>query len=324
MVEHVRHHRDTSALDRPPRGGMGQHTEAVLDGYQKIEAIASLVESVILWRGAYLARYGRLDQAEALLFRLLFKEGSRNPQAQDLLARVYFQQGKTSQALDLWRQSAALQPGNPALKRTLALASLLEKGRSRGALLFAHRLKLALGALALGVLCVGLGWGGVQGVRAVDRWLQGPEPPAVALEGRFTCDVASMEQAFEGIYPVSFTRRRIGSGANLGRLEVMVEQKGDEVRAFGTVPTLFLRYQVEQALREIPGVRHLDLKDLTVERSYHVKKGESLWVISRKIYGEGQSWTVLSRFNQLDRPDRLKVGQRLELPLGDEELIPDS
>ena len=324
MVDHVRHHRDTSGLDRPSRAGLGQHTEAVLDGYQKIEAIVALVESVLLWRAVYLARYGRLDQAEALLFRLLFKEGSRNPQAQDLLARIYFQQGKTSQALDLWRQSAALQPGNPALKRTLARASFLEKGRSRGALLLVHRMKLALGALAVAVLCSGLGWGGVQGARAVGRWLEGPEAAAPMLAGHFSYDLKSLEEPFEGTFPMGFTRRRLGSGANLGRLEVMVEQKGDEIRAFGTVPTLFLRYQVELALRKVPGVRHVDLQDLTVERSYQVKKGENLWVISRKIYGEGQSWTVLSRFNQIDQPDRLRVGQTLNLPLGDEELVPDS
>ena len=60
-----------------------------MEGMEKIQAIRTLVESAIVWRAQNLAWNVDIYKAETLLFRLIFKEGSQNPQAMDLLARIY-------------------------------------------------------------------------------------------------------------------------------------------------------------------------------------------------------------------------------------------
>jgi hypothetical protein len=75
LVEHARHHQSPKA-GIPPEAetGMGAHTEDMLDGMKGIEAMASLVESVIVWRAQYIAWSVDIFKAEPLLFRLVFKE----------------------------------------------------------------------------------------------------------------------------------------------------------------------------------------------------------------------------------------------------------
>jgi 5'-nucleotidase len=52
-----------------------------------------------------------------------------------------------------------------------------------------------------------------------------------------------------------------------------------------------------------------------------VNRGDSLWIIAKKIYGQGSSWTLLSKANDLRDPNKLRIGQELVLPLGDEILL---
>lgn len=315
-IPHRRHHGAPKLEGLPNSSG----AKAVLEGYQRVEAIAALVESVIIWRAQWLLKRGAMQEAEDILFRLIFKEGSRNPEAMDLLGRIYFHRGQDLKAVEIWRRALELQPWNIHLKRTLSLAKSLEEGK-RSAILAAHRIGLALkGALAIGGICSVL-FGVFVGAKHLERWLKGPEP--AALEAHYYYDVSKLSQPVKGTYPLGFTRVKQGTSISRGRVEVLVEQEGDSVRVFGKVPSLLTRYQVEMAVYAMDGVKHVDLRGLEVQRSYRVQRGDSLWLISRRLYGEGQAWTVLSRHNGLEDPSRLKVGQTLNLPLGDEELVPD-
>ena len=80
MVDHTRRHKVPSVvqLQEIPESGLGQHTEKILDGMQQVRAIAALVESTIVWRAQHIAWNVDLYQAERLLYRLIYKEGSRN------------------------------------------------------------------------------------------------------------------------------------------------------------------------------------------------------------------------------------------------------
>ncbi|WP_281745504.1 LysM peptidoglycan-binding domain-containing protein [Thermanaerovibrio acidaminovorans] len=315
-IQHRRHHGAPKLEGFPGASG----AKAVLEGYQRVEAIAALVESVIIWRAQWLVRCGNMLEAEEILFRLIYKEGSTNPQAMDLLARIYFHKGQDQKAVELWRRAAELQPGNFALKRTLSLAKSIEEGK-RSVILAAYRMGLAVKSLmavgGVAVLLVALSLG----AKGIERWLQGPEP--TPLEAHYYYDISKLSEPVKGTYTLGFTRVRQGTSASRGRVEVLVEQDGDSVRAYGKVPSLLTRYQVEMALYAMEGIKNVDLRGLQVERSYTVQRGDSLWLISRRLYGEGQAWTVLSRHNGLSDPSRLKVGQVLNLPLGDEELVPD-
>jgi nucleoid-associated protein YgaU len=329
-MEHIRRRYDPKAVDRPePSTGMGPHTAGVLEGIQRIQAIGSLVESVLVWRAQYMAANGSAEDAEALLHRMIFREGCENPQAMDLLGRLWFLKGKYADAAGLFRRVAVLQPGNPGAKRALALAERAVKGASVVLLRYRLRFFSALGGCL--VLLLGVGWGIDASWRALDRFIEGPGAVSSGRANfRYGDSVANRpfridpsggkEEAFSST--LSFVRRKIGSGAELGRLTVMVDRTGDTVRASGVVPSLYVRYLVEGELRELPGVRNVDLQDLTVERSYRVGRGDSLWFIARRIYGDGRSWPILSEFNTLKSPGSLRVGQVLSIPLGDEELLP--
>ncbi len=329
MAEYTRRHNLPYGvkLATAPESGKGVNTDDLLDGMQKVQAIASLVESAIVWRASYVAWNVGVEEAEPLLSRLLFKEGSQNSQAMDLLARVYFQQRKYEKARDLWHRAHELQPGNPALRRTATLMESIAKAPASA--LFSYRLGLLLRcAVMLALLCV-VGWGGVKGYDAMQRWSEGPVA-VQNLSGRFHYDYDSITKDMEyipdvaagedGNYELDFTRRKMSDGKELGRIEVYVERSGSTLKASGNIPNLYVRYLVEQALWDIPGIEHVDLRGLAIDRSYRVAKGDSLWIIARRLFGDGAAWTTLARFNDLENPSLLRVGQELTVPLGNETL----
>lgn len=346
MVEHVRHHKVPSRvkLHEAQENGLGVHTEEILDGMEKIQAVAALVESVIIWRAQYIAWNVDIYKAEPLLFRLIYKEGSQNPMAMDLLARIYFQQSKYEKAKDLWNKALELQPGNPALRRTAFAMNSIAK--SPTAAVFKHKMGMMFRCAMLLVLLCLIGYGGVLGVESLQRWAEGPIA-VQNLTGRFhyeydsvtrdmvyvpvqsTVEIATDEivpvvtppveaSEHDGTYNIGFTRKKAASGREFGRIEVVVERTGNTLKASGKIPNLYVRYLVEQALWEVPGISDVDMRGLQVDHSYRVNKGDSLWLIAKRVYGEGNAWTLLAKANDIRDPNRLSIGQELSLPLGDE------
>ena len=333
MLEHVRKHKVPSSvkLKELQDNGMGRHTEEIMDGMKRIEAVTALVESSIVWRAQHIAWNVDVHRAEQLLFRLVFKEKSQSPQAMDLLGRIYFQQGKYEKAKDLFFRANELQPGNPALRRAVTQIQEIAKSPSRA--MIRYRIGLMMRSAMMIMLICFIGWGGTKIYDFSQQWLEGPVA-VQNLTGRFhyeydsiTKDMvyvpATVVEDEDGTYNMGFTRKKASDGREIGRIEVAVERTGSSLKATGRVPTLYVRYLVEEALWAIGGVTNVDMRDLTVDRSYRVAKGDSLWIIAKKIYGEGASWTVLARINDLNNPNKLRVGQELALPLGDETLSLD-
>lgn len=344
MVEHARHHKVPSKVraQETSENGMGAHTEEILDGMEKIQAVAALVESVIVWRAQYIAWNIDIYKAEPLLFRLIYKEGVQNPQAMDLLARIYFQQSKYEKAKDLWNRAADLQPGNPALRRTANAMNAIAK--SPTAAVARHKLGVLFhGALLLVLFCL-VGYCGALGVDVVQKWAEGPIA-VQNLSGRFhyAYDSVTNDMVYvpaestlaaaadavvpilpevtgehDGTYNLGFTRKKVANGREFGRIEVVVERTGNTLKASGRIPNLYVRYLVEQALWEVPGITDIDMRGLQVDRSYRVNKGDSLWMIAKRLYGDGTAWTLLAKANDLRDPSKLSIGQELSLPLGDE------
>ncbi|MDR1651456.1 MAG: tetratricopeptide repeat protein, partial [Synergistaceae bacterium] len=233
-MEHARHHQVplNASSPAPDSAGLGSHTEELMEGMEKVEAITSLVESTIIWRAQYIAWNVDIFQAESLLFRLIFKEGSQNPQAMDLLARIYFQQSKYEKARDLWNKALALQPGNPALRRTaFAMQNIASSPTSA---VRRHKFGVFLNCLLiLLVLCV-TGLGAARGYDALMKWADGPiavqnlsgrfhyaydsvtenmvyVPSAATVEAERTgivTDSPDMDDVGEGAYSIGFTRRK--------------------------------------------------------------------------------------------------------------------
>lgn len=53
-----------------------------------------------------------------------------------------------------------------------------------------------------------------------------------------------------------------------------------------------------------------------VKQYHEVKKGETLWKISEKYYGDGSLYKKIFEANRdiLKNPDLIKVGQKLHIP----------
>jgi nucleoid-associated protein YgaU len=343
LVEHARHHKVPFSVNPPALADTGDvgRTEEIMDGMDKIRAVAALVESTIIWRAQHIAWNVDIFKAESLLFRLIFKEGVQNPQAMDLLARIYFQQGKYEKAKDLWNKATELQPGNPALKRTAGAMQSIAKSPTSALKLY--QLVVMVRGILIAVLLCAAGLGGAKGYDAISRWAAGPVA-VQNLTGRFHYEYVSITDGMVYVpspatvaaatddivpvgygggderYSVGFNRVKAASGRVMGRIEVVVERTGGTLKASGNIPDLNVRYMVEQALWEIPGVTEVDIRGLVVDRTYRVNRGDSLWIIARKVYGQGSSWTLLAKANDLSNPNSLRIGQKLSLPLGDEIL----
>ena len=49
-------------------------------------------------------------------------------------------------------------------------------------------------------------------------------------------------------------------------------------------------------------------------RTYVVQRGDTMWDIAQRVYGEGQRWPDIAAANQITDPKKLRVGQKLTLP----------
>lgn len=47
--------------------------------------------------------------------------------------------------------------------------------------------------------------------------------------------------------------------------------------------------------------------------SYTVVKGDNLWIISVKAYGDGYKWTEIAKANEIKHPNYIEVGQVIKL-----------
>jgi hypothetical protein len=52
----------------------------------------------------------------------------------------------------------------------------------------------------------------------------------------------------------------------------------------------------------------------TPKKQYTVVKGDTLWSISRMMYGDGKRWKKIAQANHITDPDKIKLGQRLIIP----------
>ena len=64
-----------------------------------------------------------------------------------------------------------------------------------------------------------------------------------------------------------------------------------------------------------------DKKDLgNADNTYTVKEGDNLWAISENVFKSGYNWVDIAKENNLENPDLLETGQKLNIP-GDVEVI---
>lgn len=52
----------------------------------------------------------------------------------------------------------------------------------------------------------------------------------------------------------------------------------------------------------------------TTEQTYETKKGDTLWGIAEKFYGDGSQWTVIADANGLNKDSPITAGMQLKIP----------
>ena len=82
----------------------------------------------------------------------------------------------------------------------------------------------------------------------------------------------------------------------------------------GRTRDLLQRWLVESAVRSVPGVQLVELKQLALDDAYVVKAGDTLSSIAARRYGSAAQWQALALSNGIEAPYLLSTGQRLAVP----------
>ncbi len=109
----------------------------------------------------------------------------------------------------------------------------------------------------------------------------------------------------------------------LGTENVEVEVDGDKVVVKGEVADQSIFEKAILAVGNTMGISKVEATEVKVaaaeaaEPKFHeVKKGENLWKIATKHYGNGSKYTVIFEANKpmLSDPDKIYPGQNLRIP----------
>lgn len=103
--------------------------------------------------------------------------------------------------------------------------------------------------------------------------------------------------------------------------KIKVEVDGENVRISGDIPDQATKEKLILAAGNVEGVSKVE-EDLTTaqtepEASFHtVEKGDTLWAIAKKSYGNGSKYMAIFEANKpmLSDPDKIYPGQKLRIP----------
>lgn len=108
---------------------------------------------------------------------------------------------------------------------------------------------------------------------------------------------------------------------SVGAKGVEVEVQGDKVVLKGTAATQAEREKAILAVGNIEGVAQvedaIEVAAPEPESTFHtVEKGDSLWKIAEKAYGDGSKYMAIFEANKpmLSDPDKIYPGQMLRIP----------
>ncbi len=102
---------------------------------------------------------------------------------------------------------------------------------------------------------------------------------------------------------------------------VEIETEGDTVKVSGKSLTQELREKIVLAVGNVAGVAavedNIEAEEPAPEAVFHtVEKGDTLWAVSSKAYGDGSKYMKIFEANKpmLSDPDKIYPGQVLRIP----------
>ena len=104
--------------------------------------------------------------------------------------------------------------------------------------------------------------------------------------------------------------------------KIKVDVDGETVKISGDIPDQETKEKLILAAGNVEGVSKVeeDLKteeEPAAEAGFHtVEKGDTLWAIAEKSYGDGSKYMVIFEANKpmLSHPDKIYPGQKLRVP----------
>lgn len=284
-----------------------RYGDAVADSSSIDILAASWLESLLVSRAAALARQGRLSEAADLLLPLVHPQATGTA-ALDLLAKIKAQQNQLEEARRLWEQALEQDPNNAHFINAIQRCQTGKtsgkewlQGKGNGSRLFA--------GIVLALILVALAVNNVQ----THKQFHALYNELAVIKG-YAESVNASGTAEEDDAELLARVSAVLQDNVFADGQIVISEKRGTVLVRGTVPDLNFRYKLEQAIRSIPGVDIVDVSELTLSDIYEVKPGDSLYLISKFIYGTPQRWQEIAEKNGLSAPYMLYSGQILKIP----------
>ncbi len=137
----------------------------------------------------------------------------------------------------------------------------------------------------------------------------GADKTEVAVEQDKTTAESVVVAKGDTLWEIAQTR--YGSGYNW--VDIAKENKLNNANQLEAGMKLTLP-KVEVRLATAPKVAEKPLAITISGDSYTVVKGDNLWNISVRAYGDGYKWSEVAKANELANPGRILVGQVIKLP----------
>lgn len=105
-------------------------------------------------------------------------------------------------------------------------------------------------------------------------------------------------------------------GHELGMTVQNINVEGDKLLVRGVVPSDYAKNQLWEQIKKVdPNVQDA-VFDINVQSglSYTVQSGDTLSKIAKRFYGDANHYHQIASANGIDNPDRINVGQELQLP----------
>ncbi len=113
--------------------------------------------------------------------------------------------------------------------------------------------------------------------------------------------------------------KEVGDPSLADKLDVEID--GENVKISGDVPSQEMREKIIVAAGNVKGIskveENLTTNGTDAEGAFHtVEKGDTLWAISEKAYGDGTKFRTIFEANtpMLSDPDKIYPGQKLRIP----------
>lgn len=126
-------------------------------------------------------------------------------------------------------------------------------------------------------------------------------------------DLAQLKQKYAGVIST------IEGFSDLGASVSQVDLDGDKLLLKASVPSTVVANRVWDAIKKAdPTYSDLHHEIGTsggAEQPYTIQSGDNLSKISQRFYGAASKYTQIAQANGIADPDKIKVGQAINLPV---------